>query len=99
MLRKLLILLVLAGIGYWGWRHSHHAKQIYDNSALTAQVLAKIAVKKPASLLSLKVSSDRGIVDLQGHLRSARDEDDVLNLVKSVHGVSEIHDRISLDRR
>lgn len=98
-MRKLLFLLVIAGLGYWGWRQSHRLTQTFEDGTVAAQILAQIGKSSPLSLLAMKVSVDHGNVDLKGHVRTLKDEDAILEIVKGVKGVTGIKDHLMLDKR
>ena len=96
-MKKIVLLLILIGLGYWAWTGRHHLTQTAENGALTAEVLARIARSKPVSLLSIKVSSNDGIVTLAGKVPSAKDEAQILNDVKNIRKVKEVKDLLSVD--
>lgn len=98
-MKKLLLILILAGAGYWGWNHTHRIMQTVNNGSLTAQVLAQIAKSKPISLLSIKISTNNGFVLLQGRVETKKDQDELVTLVQQVKGVVQVKNDLTLDNR
>src|SRR5205085_9573645 len=100
MIRKLLLLVILIGIGYWAWtRHFgfHRVTQTIDDSSLTTEILARIAQVEPLSLLSIRVSTTKGVADISGHVRNQEEKSRVLAAARHVEGVRTLRDRIGLD--
>lgn len=96
---RILVFLILVGLGYWIWLERVHVTQTLDDGYLGAQVLASIAKAKPIALLSVKAGVHRGVADLRGHVRSIQDEDEVVKAVQEVKGVRGINNHLSLDHR
>src|SRR5437870_3491894 len=99
-MRKFLLLVILIGFGYWAWtRHLgfHRVTQTIDDSALTTEILARIAQAEPLSLLSIKVSTTEGIADISGHARNQDEKNLILSLAKQVKGIRSVRDRLSFN--
>ena len=72
-------------------------KQWVKDSAITAQIKAKMAKDEQVSALHIKVDTDKqGVVQLSGKAKSQSEADKAVSIAQSVEGVTSVDNRIQV---
>jgi hyperosmotically inducible protein len=72
------------------------AKEIFDSSFITAKIKARLIDDPVTGVFRIKVSTNKGIVELSGTVNSDEEKQKAETIAKTVEGVTEIQNNIQV---
>lgn len=82
---------VVLGIASTGFAES--AGQYADDASITAKIKAAIATDTVLKNTDIDVTTDHGVVDVGGTIRSKEEKAEIVRLAKHVDGVKNVKDK------
>jgi hyperosmotically inducible periplasmic protein len=70
--------------------------QTIDDATMTASVQGKLTADKPSNFSRINVDTDRGIVTLNGVVRSAEEQSRAEELARKVDGVTKVNNNLQI---
>ncbi|MDD5250389.1 MAG: BON domain-containing protein [Rhodocyclaceae bacterium] len=81
-----------------GAQKQESAGQMVDDSAITAKVKSAFVQDDKVSALRIKVTTDKGVVQLSGFANSAQEADRAAEVARKVPGVKDVKNDIMLKK-
>jgi hyperosmotically inducible periplasmic protein len=91
---------LLAGVGVTGCavtRGHETAGEYVDDATITTRVKTRFAKDPDVSAMRIKVNTDKGVVQLSGTAKSDVERQKAIDLARSVPGVKDVQDSISIE--
>lgn len=67
-----------------------------DDAAITTRIKVEMAKDKEVSATSIKVETDKGVVQLSGTAKSRAEVDKAVSIARAVNGVSSVQNNITV---
>jgi hyperosmotically inducible protein len=72
------------------------ASEMFDSSFITAKIKARLIDDPVTGVYRIKVSTNKGIVELSGTVNSDEEKAKAEMIARTVEGVTEVHNKIQL---
>jgi len=77
-------------------RTARAAGEVIDDATITAKIKAALIDSTEVKALDVKVQTQKGVVQLSGFVTAQREIDKAVEIAKSVRGVQEVQNKMSL---
>jgi hyperosmotically inducible periplasmic protein len=71
-------------------------KQTLSDQRITAEVKSRLAVDKDTKAIGINVSTAKGVVTLDGEVRSAEEEQEAIRIAQNTRGVKKVVDSLDV---
>lgn len=87
----------LAPTAYAAEKTTDKVKNAVEDATITTKIKAEYAKDKDVSAMHISVNTDpKGVVTLSGNAKSKAEADKAVKIAKSVHGVTEVKNEITV---